>query len=581
MTIVLRRLLLGDLDLTDYPLSVEFGGDLGSPENVYDVLVSLLSDGEISTSDRVGNRTITFSVLVEGATLAELAQNEAALIAECDKARNTLTIDPGDDYAAASVFDVFRVQATLQYDDNLEQSNFRRYQLTIPAWPYARGADLVVTPALAVTPTYTLVDNGSALSGGGFSWAVNGLGATTVGDYSVASVSGRIRLYAAPPHSSFDQTFYRSGTVSLTLGRYVPVDMAFSNLVPSSILMYNGAAPIVATQDLGSGVTRYFFDGAGLGGSLPTPLRVRVIGSIPASGTAAYAEIDQVQLADTIPFIGTARQRATSLVPGGSVRTHGSMRIAHPSNPLGKVIAYTHPSGTGYLPPLRQWRTSGNTVTTDTSLNSGAREPIGPSSTVFRVPQPVLPAGRVEVWAWLRVTSGSLTRAPAYAIRSIVNGVTLASSGGNFSTVFTALNTWQLFCLGALTSPPIGMGPSGLVQIDLNENSGQVEIDEAYLFATDHGSLTVVDCGTGTASAGGPSRNLWIDAPSLEQPMGAVYRGHSDDRSDSWHVGGPSDVWGIHNFDPAGTSVFVVTSGTTDANTSLEHYRRYHTHVAE
>lgn len=562
---LIRRLVLGDLDLTAYPYSVEFSEDWGSPQNTYDTLISMLADGEAVSSSRVSNRSVSIPVLVEGPTLGELAISESALIRECEKQRSTLLVDPGDDYAVPSVFDTFRVQATLQYDPDLEQANYRRYTLTIPAQPYARGEELVVTPA-AETASETVLADGSSASG----WS-------TDLDGTPPTVSAGTLV---SPSADVAQIFTSTGsTEDLSAGGYLAVTWQASAPV-SSFNVGIGIEldlPHATIATSGGWTTTYVKIPSGV-----TLARVFFVANFtnPATGTLT---IDQVSIWTALPFIGTARQKALSLVPGGSVRTQGSIHVTHASSALGKTIVYTHPSGTGYLPPLRQWRTSGNTVTADSTLLSGSREPIGPSSTIFRVPVPVLPVGRVEIWAWLRVTTGSLTRAPAYAIRSIVNDVTLAASGGNFTTVFTALNTWQLFCLGALTSPPIGMGSAGFVQIDLNENSGAVEIDEAYLFATDEGGLTVVDCGTGTASSGGPSNHLWIDAPSVVLDSGAVYRGYAADRSDAFHAGSSaySDTWGVHNFDPEGTSVFVATQGTTDAATSLEHYQRFHTHVAD
>src|SRR5205085_3297851 len=87
--------------------------------------------------------------------------------------------------------------------------------------------------------------------------------------------------------------------------------------------------------------------------------------------------------------------------PGGSVRTQGSIQVVHPTNALGKTIVYTHPAGTGYLPPLTPWRSGGSARTTDTTLLSGARNTLT-AATTFDVPVSALPRGRVEVWAWLR-----------------------------------------------------------------------------------------------------------------------------------------------------------------------------------
>lgn len=520
--------------------------------------------------DRTENREPVFRVTVEAADSDLLARGEMALQFQCEQPTE-LTWTPPDGAGEPSVFDIVwsHLEPVFERDGlsgvGMEEATLhtRTYLVRMQALPYARGEDLVVTAATAPA-VETSIDTGSSATG----WSRDDF--TT----SIASAAGAIvHTYGSGP-----SVFRRTGTISLVGAQCIAVTWQNSSGLQILELDINGpttALREVARSQSGAWTTSFYQIPAGR--TSTTELAFIAYNSPPTPIFAGTTQIDQVSTWTAVPFIGTARQKAMSLTPGGSVRAEGSILVSHASSALGKVIVYTHPSGTGYLPPLRQWRTSGNAVTTDSALLSGSREPIGAGSTVFRVPVPVLPTGRVEIWAWLRVTTGSLTRAPAYAIRSIVNGVTLASSGGNFPIVFTTVNVWQLFCLGAFTSPPVAMGPAGLVQIDLNESSGEVQIDEGYLFATDLGDLTVVDCGTGSPSAGGPSNRLWIDAPTLARPMGGIYRGNAVDRSDAWHAGEFSTPWGVHDFDPRGTSVFVATSNALDASTSLEHYRRYNT----
>jgi hypothetical protein len=529
--------------------------------------------------DSTPNREPVFRITVEADDSDLLARGEMALQLQCEQP-TTLSWTPPDGAGETSVFDVVwsHLEPVFERDGltgvGMEETvvRSRTYLVHMQALPHARNADLVVTPAQG-TATETVIDSGSSTTG----WSVVG------GGWPVTVVSGAVVVTFTEPVSSI--LLRRTGTVSLTGASYIAVTWKTTDPVVSGIRLHvaavvgGGYVSETSRSDAGSGwTTSFFLVPAGV--TSTSALTVAAIQEAITSGSYTLS-VDKVSTWTALPYIGTTRQKAMSLVPGGSVRTHGSIQVAHASSSLGKTIVYTCPSGTGYLPPLRRWRTSGNTVTADASLLSGSREPIGAGSTVFRIPVSALPKGRVELWAWMRVTTGTLTRAPAYAIRSVINGVTLASSGGNFAAVFTTLNVWQLFCLGAFTTPPIGMGPAGLVQIDLNENSGQVELDEAYLFATDQGSLTVVDCGTGTPSAGGPSNRLWIDAPTPDVPMGAIYRGFSADRSDAFHAGSVAytDTWGTHDFDPRGTSVFVATANALDAATSLEHYRRYNTFV--
>jgi hypothetical protein len=160
----------GSLDLTSPPYLWEFGADLGKPEQVITALQQQLQDGEVVSVERVSNRSIVISILVEATDLSAQADAEAALAAECAKVRNTLTYDPGDGSAAVTVFDTFEADMAFDRDDDMEQAGYRRWNLTIPALPFARSANLVTVSVAAApsTVTETVVDSGSSATG----WAV-------------------------------------------------------------------------------------------------------------------------------------------------------------------------------------------------------------------------------------------------------------------------------------------------------------------------------------------------------------------------------------------------------------------------
>lgn len=144
---LIPRFVYGSLDLTDYPYSVEFGSDFGAPESVMAVMSSLMSDGDILSRTRRGNRTITLTVLVEGADLAEVASNVAALVGEAERAANTLAVDPGDGFGATTVWKTFTGEARQVRDDDMEAQGYRRVVLEIPAEPFARSVGLVIDDA--------------------------------------------------------------------------------------------------------------------------------------------------------------------------------------------------------------------------------------------------------------------------------------------------------------------------------------------------------------------------------------------------------------------------------------------------
>jgi hypothetical protein len=397
----------------------------------------------------------------------------------------------------------------------------------------------------------------------------------------VTSTAGAIVMSFTEPVNGIVLT--RSGTVSLTGKLYIAVTWKTTDPVVAR-LRVNGWGEAVHT-DAGSGwATSFFAVPAGV--ASVTALAVKAEREDPSGGVdpaGAYTlSIDKVSTWTGFPFIGTARQKAMALIPGGSVRTQGSIQISHASNALGKVIVYTHPAGTGYLPPLRRWRSSSATVTTDSTLVSGARNLIGTTATSYLIPSANLPDGRVELWAFLRATTSTGTRDVVWSVDSWMGSTRLSSEVRVTTVDFPVLDTWNLVPLGATTMPPVKLGVAGAVAVDIVENPviRGIEVDEAYLFATDRGNLTVVECFTGTPAVGGASNRLWIDAPSLDQPMGGVWRGTAADRSDAFHAGSNAQPWDRHDFAPQGTSVFVATFGATDAQTSLTHYKRFNTFVA-
>lgn len=164
----------GSLTLTDYPYSIEFDKtDLGSPKTVVEVVESLLIDGDVEVSSRAGNRTLSCSVLVEGADFDELAENVEALAIEADVATNTFTVDPGDGFGAATRFETFRAEELpVDRSEAMEGSRLRRCQLTIRALPFGLSVnDVTETPVgtsiggtggTARQRLHTLVVKGSA-----------------------------------------------------------------------------------------------------------------------------------------------------------------------------------------------------------------------------------------------------------------------------------------------------------------------------------------------------------------------------------------------------------------------------------
>lgn len=138
------RIVFGSIDLTATPYMVEFGFDLDSPKTVYDIIASLMVDGSNVTSTGHSNReALQIPVLIEWPDSFKAAQFAEALELEVGKSTNTLTFYPGDAKGFPTVLETFVGAIDHAPDQDLEQSNLRRYILTLPALPFARSVDSV------------------------------------------------------------------------------------------------------------------------------------------------------------------------------------------------------------------------------------------------------------------------------------------------------------------------------------------------------------------------------------------------------------------------------------------------------
>lgn len=158
---------VNDLRVDDYPFSVirgEGGLDLGNPESITQVIDSMVIGGPILESTGTTGRAMVLPLLVEGADLLELAQNEATLILACSSDRNTFTLDPGDGYAPATVFDTFKIDAKHTRDDKYEAALVRRWDLVIPASSWGRSPVAVTQTFEPVSTSVVVVDAATSLT---------------------------------------------------------------------------------------------------------------------------------------------------------------------------------------------------------------------------------------------------------------------------------------------------------------------------------------------------------------------------------------------------------------------------------
>lgn len=569
-------LTYGALNLTASPFLVPYGSDTGSPENEVISLTSFIQDGDIELSSRAGNRTIQFDVLIEGASLTALATAEANLVAETEKALNTLTVDWGDGSPAA-VYDVFRGQVALVRDDSWEIARMRRYAVTVRALPFPRSLTETVTTALPATGTTTTsLDACSATTG----W----VGTINGGAATVSTAGGAISItQASPTAGAYVFTLTKTFAATTTSTKLLVVDWK-----PSI-----GGGALTATGD--GTALRLMAEGAS-----PTAGYVRSWFYVSASSLAVtrftwtytptdiyplvpslVLSLDQVSVSDAPPVYGTTgRQQLRTVALSGSARTSGSIALEG-STSLGQTFIYTYPanaSTNGYTPSLRQFRTAGASPTSDSAMVSGFRDDISGSGTTMQVPLTLLPKGLYLLIVRLGVTGIAPISAITYTQSTVLGSNTLGSVAVTTPT-FTPTTTYTPYIMGRISLPTVDVDqftPAKL-QMNLKCTAGTVYFDEAWLFNTSIGALTWVDCGSGTAAVGGPAKRLFLESPSVGTPRPTLRVGHSADRSDAYYPIGSVHSWQSAQLVPPLLNIMAVTDNATDAVLSARYKAAWHT----
>lgn len=589
MTALVPHFTLGDLDLTEAPFMVEFGTNLGNPENAAEVLTSLL-DGEVIVSRRSGNRMIELTVLIDDDDLDSLSDHEATLFAECEKQRSTLSFDPGDGLAAVTVFDTFRVQPHFLRDDSDEWSGFRRYVLTIPAWPFGRSESEIIDAALTVggTPTTVTIADGTSATG----WTSPDGSVTSTGGYLLipGGLGGYEYAGGVYTWTSFADASVVLSAVDFTATPYVSFEVSQDH--GWETLPYNPQAFVdgielthVASAIVNNGASQrhtYLCNDASA-----STLRIKTLVQSTSTTTTqpdSAMRIDNVTRSNQPPNPSTTvKQSLRTITVRGSARTRGSLAISAATG-LGDVMIYTCPAlATGYTPDLRKWLSSGDTPTTDATAVYGSSIPQPSAWWVFTAPCAQFPRGGYVLKA--RVSgSSSGTAKFTWTAATKVGSTTLAQQTGTTPTINITAGVWQIITLGFVTLPPtdVPAGSSGSVVIQLQKASGTavVSLDEAWAYyAGDDACLTQVACGSGTPALGTVHNRLWLDSGENGEPM-RVLVGTQADRSDAFNAGDFAVAWDEHQWPAGPLTVSVVTTGpSTLAAVDLRHYARFFTHA--
>lgn len=554
------------------------GVGFGVASGVKEVVTSLLADGDLTRTTRYGNREVSFVVEITGPDLASLAHGEAALRREVGRA-NTLTWQPPDEFAVATVFEVVDSEMAQRFDDLDELGKRRKFTLTLTCAAFARSQNPVTVEALGpppVTPTIVTINDATSTTGWTATLASWSTGVTTptIVDLGADGVS------ASGNGWSLDLRYTPSSPVALTGTPYLTVDLAGTAPTAFYVSYSDGSGskvvPVLARSNPSGSVTYVLPVVAAKSLSALTVTHENLVGSGGIDGYLSFSAYD-ISRTDTLPQIGV-RQITRIVEVGGTERTPGSIHVqtADGTGSLGLTIVHTSPEdGSGYSPPLRRWRVGASTgpEATDAAALSGKTEPVGFFGGGFyaEVPTSAIPEGGYVLVARMRSLAVQ-TKNLYWSASTIFPDATTQEGYVSGSLPYSFPDTnWHLIPLAALSLPSVRTS-AGKVQILLQAESGgaaQVELDEGWLFrADDDCALTILET---------TRPHLWLDSADQSSPVPRVWVG--DGAATKVHPGSGLLAQGSHVLSPDGTALF--TAALTDNPAAdATFYRRWPSNAA-
>jgi hypothetical protein len=535
------------------------GVDWGSAQPIEVAVQRWMTDGAIAATQGYENREITFQVKISAATSVALAAGEAALIGAAQAAL-TLSWVPAEGSALAptTVFDLWTCYLAHQFDPGGELRLTRTYPVT--AVPTS-GAGTVVS-----------VDTGTSTTGWtGSPNAPSVFNATAIRE---SASSGSAGAYPT-------RTLTRTGSVTgMGTTPYLVIDARStgSPFFESPIVTVDGAE---CTLVASIGTTRYYQVPVGV--TSFTTLTIKSTHYPVNKTTTITLDVHDVTRSSVVGPTSTHKMFMRNLSVGGSVPTSGSIQVASPSaTVLGTTLVYTAPdTGSGYSPAMRQYRTSGGTVTVDATMVSGSRETLN-LGVSYDPPAGVLRKATYAVVARLNFTAAgneTLTFSTFFpnnltALEQL--SATASSTGASVQWVILG----NISIPGTAT-PVESLNPTHVV-ISGALNSGTAPtLDEVFLLDVTHGTFSLVTAATSLGTAYTYTR-LWLDSPDADQSDNQphIYFGANADRSDAAQMSyGQIKSIGDHDLDPNGSLVFTVTDGVDDAVVTATYYPRWHTHA--
>lgn len=344
-----------------------------------------------------------------------------------------------------------------------------------------------------------------------------------------------------------------------------------------SLTQTYGAAPVVLSYGANGSFKAYFR--ATMATTMSSVcLSLHSMGSSSSSASVTMT-VTQVDLATSIPPIGTGRQGKFTIDVQGTMPAEASLQVANTGGVGTNVLIYTGPENPNFMPALSPSLVAAGTADGTTISNKKFTVPTSqPSTPTWLVPHVGLVNSTYALFA--KVSGSGLTSGSAYTFSTLQQ--TSVDDGASFYGE-SATSTGKIVASATTASGIFRIGTLRLPTVDLNNDSDGVEglrlwasagtwvLDEAWLFDMVNGQISHVT----PASTTYP--NITVRAASPDSPQQRYYTAYSDGTIRDQSGVGRVQIWGNHRLDPAqGADVFVVCDAATPAlQVSASYYPRW------
>lgn len=528
------------------------GADFGTPEAVIASVASMLMDGNKARINGFGNREVTIPIQIRGANLDIVAAGEAAVMAEVNRGRNTLTWTPPG-MATPSVYDVVYSTLPSKWLDLDETRATRQFVLNLECISFPRRDTLTTTIALpsSGSATVTSINDCTSLAG----WATNAVGTVVSGAIEVNAVSGGFL------HGQASAMLTQSFT--LNLGEYVVWEIKDPGGKTPNFTLNGASAVAVASESLVGGAIRWFVRPIGTS----YPYSITSAGVNGQIGAGNKRIINDVSKFNKLPVIGAGYQRSLIASVGGTARTAADIVVDMASGSAGPdCLLYTALADT-FPPSMRIWKSAGETATPDATRISGARNTFA-TPVAFTIPAGMLKPAPYLMVPYMKGTAVSTTISWVATTVGTYADTTTDLSGSMTATMPT---TYAFYQLGVVSLPTIKVDPSSTssTKITLTSSVTAVTLDEVLFYNMNDGELTWI-----SGIAGSPTK-VEVRSATVDRDRPEWLVGTAGTDADNADVASRAISPGVHEFLPGDMFVHLVTPTSTTQTVSVEHYERF------